>query len=503
MITVPVTRSEARLLPDPSRRITRTYFPNEPGSTAGSPTRMQSLIERVLSLSPEEADRTLSRVRTEFARRVDDLDEVLARGFSAVSALLPETQPVSESHRRLLGAYFMHEYSIEGSALTNPSMVIAPDQTGMSPGHLQVILALRAIGEGHISSIEFRTGEIGPYGQIEIDPPDPPVTGNRGSPLYRKSVFVTKLSDMGADPGLVSETLGHLDDRFTMEGLEAALLFLDQPNGHPEAVERVRAGIHWLVSSNYVVEFPPETRISQRVLTPSGPAERGGMEDARFVRLTEPDGSVVYHATYTAYDGFNILPQLIETTDFARFHVTTLGGRFALNKGMALFPRRIGGRYAALSRFDGESNYLMLSDDVHRWDDAQRIQMPRRPWELLQIGNAGSPLETDRGWLVITHGVGPLRSYALGAILLDLDDPTRVIGHLPEPLLAPDDSERDGYVPNVVYSCGSVLHQGRVVIAYGAADTGTRFASVMVDDLLDALTGGAEMPSASLADETT
>jgi predicted GH43/DUF377 family glycosyl hydrolase len=227
------------------------------------------------------------------------------------------------------------------------------------------------------------------------------------------------------------------------------------------------------------------------------------MEDARFVRFTEPDGAVVYHATYTAYDGFNILPQLIETTDFARFHVTTLGGRFALNKGMALFPRRIGGRYAALSRFDGESNYLMLSDDVHRWDDAHRIQVPRRPWELLQIGNAGSPLETDRGWLVITHGVGPLRSYALGAILLDLDDPIRVIGHLPEPLLTPDDGERDGYVPNVVYSCGSVLHQGRVVIAYGAADTGTRFASVMADDLLDALTGGVEMPSASVADVTT
>jgi predicted GH43/DUF377 family glycosyl hydrolase len=487
MIEIPVTRSATRLLPDPTRRISKPYFPNDPTSTAGSSTRIEYLIDRVLSLSPDQAHQALSEVRASFTGRVDDLDELIRRGLSAVSALIPETTPVTGDLRNLLGAYFMHEYSIEGSALTNPSMVAAPDQGDHSAGDLRVVLSLRAIGEGHVSSIEFRTGTIGVDGDIAIESPGWPVTGTRGSPLYRRSVLVAKLSEMGADPGLVSAAIGHLEDRFTLEALEGALYFLDQPNGHPEAVERVRAGIHWLVSSNYVVEFPTETEVSQRVITPSGPAESGGMEDARFVRFVDVDGSVLYYATYTAYDGFNIHPQLIETTDFAAFHVTTLGGRFALNKGMALFPRRIGGRYAALSRFDGESNHVMFSDDVHRWDEALRIQVPRQPWELLQIGNAGAPIETDEGWLVITHGVGPLRSYSLGAILLDLDDPTAVIGHLPEPLLVPDDSERDGYVPNVVYSCGSLIHQGRVVIAYGAADTSTRFASVSADDILGAL----------------
>jgi predicted GH43/DUF377 family glycosyl hydrolase len=246
--------------------------------------------------------------------------------------------------------------------------------------------------------------------------------------------------------------------------------------------------MHWLASSSYELAFPAESELSQRVLFPNGPIESRGMEDARMVRFSRRDGTFRYYATYTAFDGFSILPQLIETSDFKTFRIATLNGLAAKNKGIAIFPRPVGGRYAALARSDGESNYFMLSDDIRFWRTATRIQIPARPWELMQIGNAGAPIETEAGWLVVTHGVGPMRQYALGAILLDLDDPTRVIGHLREPLLEPLPEERDGYVPNVVYSCGSIIHRDRLVIAYGASDTSTGFASLEVDALLTELT---------------
>jgi predicted GH43/DUF377 family glycosyl hydrolase len=252
--------------------------------------------------------------------------------------------------------------------------------------------------------------------------------------------------------------------------------------------QRAVLAMHWLASSNYEITFPGGSRLSERVLFPNGPTESRGMEDARLVRFTETDGSVVYYATYTAFDGMNILPQLIETVDFRTFRIATVNGRAARNKGIAIFPRRVGGRYAALARCDGESNYVMQSDNIRFWHQARKIQLPARPWELMQIGNAGSPLETGEGWLVVTHGVGPMRQYTLGAILLDLDDPGRVIGHLPDPLLVPEESERDGYVPNVVYSCGSLIHRNRLVIAYGASDTSTTFATIPVEALLAELT---------------
>ena len=273
-----------------------------------------------------------------------------------------------------------------------------------------------------------------------------------------------------------------------MGDLEVALEDLGRQEGFSHAVQHVTQEMRWLASSNYEVSFPGSSELSERVLFPSGPSESRGMEDARFVRFTEPDGSVVYYATYTAYDGMSILPQLIETVDFQTFRIATLNGRAARNKGIALFPRRIDGRYAALSRSDGESNHFMVSDHVRFWHESQRIQMPRQPWEIVQIGNAGSPIETEEGWLVVTHGVGPMRRYVLGAILLDLDDPSRVIGHLEDPLLEPDETERDGYVPNVVYSCGAIVHDGDLVIAYGASDTSTRFASISLDSVLGGLT---------------
>jgi predicted GH43/DUF377 family glycosyl hydrolase len=282
--------------------------------------------------------------------------------------------------------------------------------------------------------------------------------------------------------------LDPLPPQFTLEQLEAAIADLDRHGVDRAVAYETTRIIHWVAASNYTIEFAEGSRISERVIFPSGPAESQGMEDARFVRFSHDDGSVLYFAIYTAFDGYQILPQLIETADFRTFRVATLNGEAATNKGMALFPRMVGGRYAALSRQDNESNYLMFSDDVRAWHDPIRIQQPEQPWELMQLGNCGSPLETDAGWLVITHGVGPLRRYALGAILLDLEDPRRVIGHLAEPLLVPNEDERDGYVPNVVYSCGSMIHGGELVIPYGFSDLGSGIAAIPLGDILDRLT---------------
>lgn len=489
MAPITVSRSDVRLAPDAHRRVVKPYLPAGHGQHDGE-SRSVGLIERILALSPEDVERTLDQVRTVCAGRHTDVEGILHRGFSAVAHLVPDPVGLSDDMRRLVGAYFIHEYSLEGAALTNPSIVVAPDQSGAPAGTIRVILSLRAVGEGHLSSIEFRTGLIGPKGHIALDPPGDPTIGTRRPPMFDKALFAAKLDEIGAGAKLVGQAMGTLSARFSMSDLETALTDLDRREGYSNAVQQATQVMHWLASSNYELSFPESSEVSQRVLFPSGPSESNGMEDARLVRFTEPDGSVVYYATYTAFDGFSILPQLIETTDFLTFRIATLNGRAARNKGIALFPRPIGGRYAALGRSDGESNHLMLSDNVRFWHETTRIQIPTQPWELMQIGNAGSPIETEAGWLVLTHGVGPVRRYALGAILLDLDDPSRVIGHLREPLLTPDESERDGYVPNVVYSCGSLVYDDHLVIAYGASDTSARFATVSLDELLRELIRG-------------
>jgi predicted GH43/DUF377 family glycosyl hydrolase len=487
MAAVPITRSAIMLQPDPKRLITKPYVPIDVDAPDGD-VRALRLIERTLAMSPGEVTATLDGLAKGFGVRHADLDAIFIQGFAAVAHLIPEVALVPSDRLRLIGAYFVHEYSIEAAALTNPSIVPHPDQTGVPAGSLRVIVSLRAIGEGHISSIEFRTGLLAQDGTIDIASPSEPISGHRRSPIFDKTVFTAKLTEMGVANDLVHRVLIQLEERFVTADLEAALADLGKHEASPNAVHNVTKVIRWLASSNYEVSFPRHSDPSQRVLIPSGPTESRGMEDARLVRFTEDDGSVIYYAPYTAYDGFNILPQLIETTDFETFRIGTLNGQAASNKGIALFPRRIAGRYAALSRCDGESNFLMLSDHIRFWHDAEPIQLPSQPWELMQVGNAGSPIETAAGWLVITHGVGPMRQYALGAILLDIDDPRQVIGHLESPLLVPNEQERDGYVPNVVYSCGSLVHGGRVVIAYGASDTSTSFASVDVETLLAELT---------------
>jgi predicted GH43/DUF377 family glycosyl hydrolase len=487
MPSVPVARSNVRLQPDPRRLITKPYLPVATGAAEGR-ARVDRLIQRILALTPDEVKNTLEEIRRSFGHQHLDLDAVLQQGFSEVAPLVPNAAGLSADLQQVIGAYSMHQYSLEGAALTNPSIVPAPDQTGLPGNSLRVVVSVRAIGEGHISSIEFRTGVIGPEGDIDIEPAGSPITGTRRSPEFEKAVFTAKLAEMGVADDLVAQTMGSLQDRFTSTDLDESLADLERRLAPSSSVQHAAQRIRWLASSNYRITFAAASELSQRVLFPAGPSESQGMEDARLVRFSREDGSVVYYATYTAFDGSGILPQLIETTDFEDFRISTLNGEAARNKGMAIFPRRVAGRYAALGRGDGESNYLMMSDHLRFWHDAIPIQMPTRPWELMQIGNAGAPIETDVGWLVVTHGVGPMRRYALGAILLDIDEPRRVIGHLREPLLVPDENERHGYVPDVVYSCGTLLHNDRLVIAYGASDTFATFATVQLSALLAELT---------------
>jgi predicted GH43/DUF377 family glycosyl hydrolase len=451
--------------------------------------RARQVIDRILGLSEAVVASTLTSTVAQFAERHPDLDGVLQRNYEAVAGLTEDTNQLTAERQLLIGAYFTHEYAIEAAALSNPSIVRAPDQTGLAAGEQRFILSLRAIGEGHLSSIEFRSGVIDPSGHIALDEPSRFTTiGERREPLYHRDAFGVKLQDLGVLNEIAGLVLDPLPGRFTLDQLESSIADLDERGVDRVVAYETTRIIHWVAASNYTIEFAAESHISERVIFPSGPAESQGMEDARFVRFSHDDGAVLYYAIYTAFDGYQILPQLIETPDFRTFRIATLNGEAARNKGMALFPRMIDGRYAALSRQDNESNFLMFSDDVRYWHEPIRIQQPEQPWELMQLGNCGSPLETDAGWLVITHGVGPLRRYALGAILLDLEDPRRVIGHLDEPLLVPSEDERDGYVPNVVYSCGSLIHGDDLVIPYGFSDLGSGIAAFPLGDILDRLT---------------
>lgn len=488
MKPIPVTRTGVRFAPDPHRVITKPFLPGEQVFPDGQ-SRAEVIITRILTMSETEVAATLAATQKQFADRHAGLNHVLERNFAVVAHHIRDPNELSPERRLLIGAYFTHEYSIEAAALGNPSIVPAPDQAGLGPGDQRFVMSLRAIGEGHISSIEFRSGVIDARGEITMEKPSRyAATGTRTAPLYSKHLFSTKLDELGAFNEITRMCLDLLPHHFTFEQLEAALIDLDRQGVDRAIAFQTTKIIHWLASSNYQTGFPAESDISERVIFPAGPTESHGMEDARFVRFADDDGTVIYYATYTAFDGVQILPQLIETRDFVSFRIATLNGRAAQNKGIAIFPRKIDGRYAALSRQDNESNYLMRTDDVRFWHETDKIQIPERPWELIQIGNCGSPLETEAGWLVITHGVGPLRQYTIGAILLDKQDPSRIIGHLKEPLLEPNADERDGYVPNVVYSCGSMIHGDLLVLPYGFSDVGAGIATAPLADLLARLT---------------
>lgn len=490
-----VTRTPLRLRPDPRRVVARLFLPGQEMLGDGQ-SRAAAVIGRILALSDDEVDAALDDVLTRFAGRHRRLQATLEDHFGLVAHRLSGGDPPSPERQLLMGAYFTNEYSVEAAALCNPSAVLHPDQTGTGPGEARFVMSVRAVGEGHISSIGFRTGVISGGGEVRLDDPGPLLeTGRRRPGRYDLGVFRGKLAELGPPWESAAFVLDSLPAEFTADQLEGALADLgDQIVTHSdvrETVEHFRS----VALSNYDVEFPPDSAIAERTIVPMAPGESHGMEDARFVRFVEDDGTITYYATYTAFDGVHVAPKLLQTDDFRRFRITQLTGPAARNKGLALFPRRIDGRYVALSRWDRERNSVVFSPDGRSWGSAACVQAPERAWELLQLGNCGSPIETPAGWLVLTHGVGPMRVYSIGAVLLDLDNPTRMLAQLPAPLMVPDDSERDGYVPNVVYSCGAFLHGDSLMIPYGISDATIGIALVPLDDLLDRLR--AEVPSAN------
>ena len=472
-----VHRTDVELPPDGVRVVGRPHVPGDDERNAG-------VVARVLRLAPEQVQAELADVHARFADRHRDLGRMLDRNAERMDHLL---EGVDVDRRRLVGAVFTQEHAFQAAALTNPSMVPAPDQAGVPDGACRFVLSLRAISEGHMSSIALRTGVVDATGGVALDPAGPLAeTGERRPAVLERRHFADKLHELGADPVATARVMDGLPRHFGQSELEQAIAVLeDQPRAATHESSKL---MRWLSTSNYLLTFDPETSLAERLLWPEGPFESRGMEDARFVRFREDDGTWTYYATYTAYDGFEILPQLIETHDFLTYEISTLSGAAAQNKGMALFPRTIGGSYVALSRPDRENIHLVRSADVRHWDThSVPLRRPQQAWETIQLGNCGSPIETERGWLVITHGVGPMRTYRLGALLLDLEDPERIVADLPYPVLEADAAERNGYVPNVVYSCGAMRHGDVLVLPYGASDQRTRIATLSVSDLLEQL----------------
>jgi predicted GH43/DUF377 family glycosyl hydrolase len=471
------------LTPDRSRVLMRPFRPTTDDIS-------RRIVARVMALPEEDVVRLVSQVLGEFSNRHERVEDIFRKRFEQVNIYLEPGALPSPERQMLLGAYFTHEYSPESAALFNPSIVPHPDQSGLPKGALRFILSLRATGEGHISSITFRVGVVSAQRRITLTPPVPFVTEPERVPniAYVKGLFAHKLEEAGVQNDFCRRVLDQLHEDFTLKELHAVLLAsgLTADTSDATAIRAAR-GILLLAESNYEVNFSPDSHVSQRVLFPSAPSQSNGIEDARFVRFQNDDGSFTYYATYTAYDGKITLPQLLETADFLHFKFSTLNGPAVQNKGMALFPRKINGHYAMLSRQDDQNILLMFSDNIHFWQTPRLLLPPAQPWEFLKIGNCGSPIETEAGWLVLSHGVGAMRKYCLGAFLLDLNDPARVIGRLREPLLSPNEAEREGYVPNVVYTCGALLHGRELIIPYAMSDSATSFATVSLDELLAAI----------------
>ncbi len=483
MSQITIRRHEALLLPECNRVLIRPFVPVDP-------QRVTAILGRALALSEEEVGAILHNVHHEFESRHYDIEAVLSDHYAKVHPHVFTQRPISRARQLLIGAYFSGEYALESAALFNPSIVPHPDQSGIPEGGLRFIMSLRATGEGHISSIEFRMGQITPDGHFIFDSNSrfvnaPEIVPN---PSYRKKSFIHKFHEMGFYNDYANAVLTPLESQFTREDLDKAVTVV-RNEYQPATYDLIRTleVIQWLADSNYELRFSSRVDMSERIIFPVSSNESNGIEDARFVRFTEDDGSVIYYATYTAYNGKAILPQLLETEDFLNFRVLTLNGTAVQNKGMALFPRRIDGRYAMLSRQDDENLFIMFSDNPHFWSDPKMLMRPAEAWESVKVGNCGSPIETEAGWLVITHGVGPMRKYCIGAALLDLHDPTKLIGRLSEPLLSAEGNEREGYVPNVVYSCGALVHGGMVVLPYAMSDKATAVVSIPLDEILAAL----------------
>lgn len=454
---------------------------------AGTASRLSDLVERIKNLPNDEAEQCLGQVRRQFLHRHENLEVVFLEHFGLAARLTGLTEHISAVKQLLIGSYFTMEYSFQSTALFNPSIVPHPDQSNIPEGATRFIMSLRATGEGHVSSTIFRTGVILSDENLIIDEAPRFSARTRLAPdhHYEKSIFRRKLAEMSVHLDAVDLVLGRLRDAFTFVDLEHAIRAVQEAGGDYADLSETIESMLYLARSNYQLKLSPDADVSHLVLFPQSDSESRGIEDARLVRFVDDDGAVTYYGTYTAYDGVHTLPMLFETVDFKRIRIHTLNGACAINKGMALFPRRINGHYAMCSRIDGHRLFIMYSDMAYFWETAEPIAEPKYFWELRVIGNCGSPIETEEGWLLLTHGVGPMRQYAIGAMLFDRDNPAQMIGRLRHPLITAPEEEREGYVPNVVYSCGAMRVGDRLFVPYGVADEKTRMASVSLQGLLE------------------
>ena len=484
---IAVTRKYIKIAPDPSRVIARFFDIDD--------ERKINVIKKVLAMSEAEIKMAVNQLLRSYSKRHRNISMIFETHFNKVNHILNNLDIVPEnitrSRKVLIGSYFTMEYSIESAAFFNPSIVEDTDQSGLGLHEKRVIISFRATGEGHISSLVFRSAIIDKNIDMTIEPVGKMLAEAERikKNIYDKESFVNKLVEMGNFKNNVFAVfvLDKLNESFTYGELKRAVE--ETRNIHQLSAEKdlLINQMMWLAKSHYELEFSLDSAISERVIFPISETEKKGIEDARLVKFTDDDGEVTYYATYTAYDGMTILPKLLETKDFYYFKVMPIHGEIAKSKGMALFPRKINGKYAMLCRIDGVNNFIAYSDTMHIWREVNLIQEPKYSWELVQVGNCGSPIETEEGWLVITHGVGPMREYALGASLYDLDNPEIEIGRLKTPLLTPNSDEREGYVPNVVYSCGSIIHNGNLIIPYAMSDYASTYATINLSELLNEL----------------
>ena len=478
-----VTRTGLVLKPDSARVLLRSFNPN-------NDQRSLKIVARVIALPEEAVHAELAKVMAQFEERHHQVKAFLMRRFHQIEPFLITDAPLSDERKWLLGSYFTLEYALESAALFNPSLVWHPDQSGLPEGSKRFIVSLRATGEGHLSSITFREGVVDAKNALTIAAPNRFVTAPEivANPTYDHPLFERKLSELGHWDEFTATVLGALNPLFTLEELKASIANITRQNRSrfPSAAASSRS-LLTLAQANYAISYAPDQPLSERIIFPTSPTELNGIEDARFVEFHEDDGSRVYYANYTAYDGTVTMPQILKTEDFLHFEMSTLNGPEVQNKGMALFPCRVNGLYAMLSRQDNENIYIMFSDNIHFWYTKELLVKPTYPWEFVQLGNCGSPIDLGSAWLVLTHGVGPMRRYVIGAVLLDRKDPTRVIGRLAEPLISPDSSEREGYVPNVLYSCGAQVHNGSLILPYALSDYASTFAVIPVEDILRAM----------------
>jgi predicted GH43/DUF377 family glycosyl hydrolase len=446
------------------------------------PGRIENIVSRVKLLSEDEVENYMIEVQKDFSRRHRNLEEVLLNNYGRVCKEYKEDISwFSDARKLLLGSFFTKEYSIQSAALFNPSIVPHPDQSGLAPGEQRFIMSLRATGEGHISSVIFKTGTIDNNGRIALDAGSGYFTSLKKNTQKTYSIDFIK-ERVTIIPNFKKEILDALPESFTAnEALSA--IGKAYPKDDSEAIS-VKI-IEQVFDTNYELESSVALPMTEKVIFPSARAESMGMEDVRLVKFTHDNGDTCYYGTYTAYDGHHIKTQLIETKDFDVFDIRTLSGNAISDKGMALFPEKIKGKYVMISRQGGEKMQIMFSENLYRWDDYQLLMEPEYPWEMVQLGNCGSPFKTEKGWVLLTHGVGPMRTYVISAILLDLEDPSKIIGRLVHPLIKADEKEREGYVPNVVYTCGYLPHGSLLLIPYAVSDSATGFVTLDLNELLN------------------